>query len=89
MSAVNYYQVCNRGIGRAVQIRMRDGSVHRGVIERVSPDRVYLRPLGRTPSFGGFSYGYYGGRRWGWGWGFGAGIALGAIASLAFIPFFW
>jgi hypothetical protein len=83
MSGSNYYHMCKRGIGRAVEIRMHDGRIHRGVIERVTPSRVYLRPLGRSRNFGGYGYG------WGWGWGFGAGLAIGAIAALAFIPFFW
>ncbi|WP_375162427.1 hypothetical protein [Bacillus sp. V3B] len=51
----------------------------------MTPNKVYLRPLRRTPDYGGFGYGYYGG---GWGWGLGWGLALGAIAALAFIPFF-
>ncbi len=85
MSASRFYNMCNQGIGRAVEIKMHDGCVHRGIIERVTPDRVFLRPLTSARNFGGFSYGYYGGR----GWGFAAGIALGAIAALAFIPFFW
>ncbi|AIE60240.1 hypothetical protein [Bacillus methanolicus] len=85
MSAARYYDMCNRGIGRAVQIRTHDGRIHRGIIERVSPNRVFLRPFGRTRNFGGFGY------PWGWGvgTGFAFGVALGAIASLAFIPFFW
>ncbi|WP_212972796.1 hypothetical protein [Bacillus sp. J14TS2] len=62
-------------------ITTRDGQVHRGIIDRVSSNRVYLRPLGGS-NYGGYGYG------WGWGWGFGWGVALGAIATLAFIPFF-
>lgn len=81
MSA-NYYHMCNRGIGRAVEIRTIHGGVHRGIIERVTPHTVFLRPLGGPPR-GGFGYG------WGWGWGFAAAIAIGAIAWLAFIPWFW
>ncbi|RFU67330.1 hypothetical protein D0469_15685 [Peribacillus saganii] len=81
MSASRYYSMCSRGVGKAVEIRTHDGRTHRGIIDRVSSNRVYLRPFGR--SYGGYGYG------WGWGWGFGAGIALGAIAALAFIPFFW
>jgi hypothetical protein len=73
--------MCNRGIGRGVQIRLHDGRVHRGIIERVTPSRVYLRPFGNTRNFGGYGYGFFG--------GFATGFAFGAIASLAFIPFFW
>ncbi|PLR79043.1 hypothetical protein CU633_02330 [Bacillus sp. V3-13] len=82
MSISRYYNMCNRGIGRAVQIRTHDGRVHRGIIERVTPSRVFLRPFGRGRSYGGFGYG-------GFGFGFAAGIALAAIAAIIFIPFFW
>ncbi|WP_180953992.1 hypothetical protein [Bacillus sp. M6-12] len=57
---------------------MCDGRRHPGIIHRVTRDRVYLRLLGKN--FGGYGYG--------WGFGFAEGIALGAIVSLAFIPFF-
>ncbi|PLS18722.1 hypothetical protein CVD28_06285 [Bacillus sp. M6-12] len=79
MSVSRYHGMCSRGIGRAVEIKMRDGRTHRGIIDRVTRDRVYLRPFGKN--YGGYGYG--------WGFGFAAGFALGAIVSLAFIPFFW
>ncbi|MDQ0272307.1 hypothetical protein [Cytobacillus purgationiresistens] len=79
MSGYNHYERCRGGIGRPVEVRMHDGRIHRGIIDRVSRDRVYLRPMGRN--YGGYGY---------WGWGFGAGFAFGAIATLAFLPlFFW
>ncbi len=84
MSISHYHGLCNRHRGRAVEIRTRDGRVHRGIIHRVSPNRVYLQPLRPRRNLGGFGYGYYGG-----GWGFGAGIALGAIVGLALLPFFF
>lgn len=88
MSAQRFYHQCRQGVGRPVQIRLRNGQIHHGIIERVSPNRVYLRPLNRRrPNFGGYGYAWGG---WGYGgWGFGWGIALGAIAALAFIPFFF
>lgn len=82
MSVGHYHSLCNRYRGRAVEIRTHRGDVHRGIIDRVSNNRVYLRPVGRPNRLGGFGYG-------GWGWGFGWGVALGAIASLALIPFFF
>lgn len=92
-----YYHRCSNGIGKPVEIKMNDGRIHRGIIERVSNDRVYLRPMNKN--YGGYGYasGYRRGgcgrggcSRGGWGWGFGAGIALGAIAALVFLPlFFW
>lgn len=84
--------MCQRGIGRAAVIRTVDGRVHRGVIHRVTRDKVYLRPMGgRGPrGYGGFGYPYrpYGYGGWGFGWGLGIGIGLGVIATLAFVPFF-
>ncbi|MEN1969475.1 hypothetical protein WMZ97_15540 [Lentibacillus sp. N15] len=86
-----YYHQCMRCVGRPVQIRTRDGRIHRGVIDRVNNTHVYLRPMGNR-NLGGFGYGY-GGWGWGGGWGgfglgFASGIALTAIA--AFSPlFFW
>ncbi|WP_412977621.1 hypothetical protein [Ornithinibacillus sp. 179-J 7C1 HS] len=71
--------MCNRYKGRAVRIRCHDGSVHTGIIHHVSRTRVYLQPLGFNRGLGGFGIGFF---------GFGAGIALGAIATLALIPFF-
>jgi hypothetical protein len=84
MSKSRFYDMCNRGIGRCVQITTRDGRVHRGFIDRVTPNRVFLRPIGRNRNYGGYGYG-----GWGWGFGFAAGIAIGAITAIAFIPFFW
>lgn len=86
MSVGRYHGMCQRGIGRPVQIRTIDGRTHRGIIHRVSANRVYLRPLGRGRNPRGFGYPYY--RGYGWGYGFGWGIALGTIATLAFLPFF-
>ncbi|MFD2208605.1 hypothetical protein ACFSMW_02690 [Virgibacillus halophilus] len=80
MSAEHYYGLCNRYRGKAVEIRTRDGRVHRGIIQHVDRRMVYLRPLGNTR---GYNYG------WGWG-GFGWGVALGAIGTLAVLPWlFW
>ena len=81
MSIGHFHSLCHRYRGRAVEIRTRDGRIHRGIIHHVDGNRVYLRPLGRRRNLGGY--------RWGWGWGFGFGIALGAIAGIALLPFFW
>ncbi|HHW37222.1 MAG TPA: hypothetical protein GXX18_08305 [Bacillales bacterium] len=83
MSVGHYHALCHRHMGKAVEIRTHDGRVHRGVIHRVTPTHVYLQPIGGPRNLGGFGFGF-------WGWGFGAGIALGAIAGLAILPwFFW
>lgn len=91
MSVNNYYHQCSKGIGRCVRITTHDGKVHTGIIDRVTPSKVYLRPIGGSRrNYGGFGLGYYRGGR-GWGWGFGGaafGFSLGLIAALAFIPFF-
>ena len=84
MSVAHFHGLCHRHMGRAVEIRTRDGRIHRGIIHRLSHNRVFLHPIGRTRNLGGFGYG-------GWGWGgFGAGIALGFITSIAVLSlFFW
>jgi hypothetical protein len=87
VSSTNYYHQCKQRIGRPVQITMRDGSVHRGIIDRVTPNRLYLRPLRPNRNYGGFGYGGYGG--YGLGVGLATGFALGAITSLAFLPYYW
>jgi hypothetical protein len=91
MSVGHYQGLCQRHMGRAVEIRTHDGRIHRGIIHRVANNRVYLRPLGRPRNLGGYGYGYRYGYRYGYGgWGWGAGIALGFIASLAVLSlFFW
>lgn len=83
MSVGDYYSLCQRYRGRAVEIRTHGGRIHRGIIGDVDHNQVYLQPLSRTRDLGGFSYGWYGYP------GFGAGIALGAIATLALIPLFF
>lgn len=88
MSVAHFERLCRGGVGRAVEIRTRSGQIHRGVISRVGGGKVYLRPLGNGRGYGGRGYGYYGYPGPGFGWGFGFGVAFGAIATLAFIPFF-
>ncbi|WP_067727454.1 LSm family protein [Oceanobacillus damuensis] len=86
MSFEHYHSVCRRNRGRAVEIRTLDGRIHRGIISDVDDRNVYLQPLRRNPNLWGFGYGY------GYGFGrpgFGAGIAIGAIATLVLLPFFW
>ncbi|GKU82853.1 hypothetical protein [Niallia sp. NCCP-28] len=95
MAGNNYYSQCSKGIGKCVRITTHDGKVHTGIIDRVTSNKVYLRPIGgNRRNYGGFGLGYYrGGRGWGGGWGWGWagaawGLSLGLIAALAFIPFF-
>ncbi|MFD1040215.1 hypothetical protein ACFQ3N_17720 [Virgibacillus byunsanensis] len=84
MSVGHYHELCQRYKGRAVAIRTVDGRVHKGIIQHVDHRRVYLKPIGHTRSLGGFGYGFYG------GFGrFGLGLALGSIATLALLPFFF
>jgi hypothetical protein len=81
VSAHHYHDVCMKNRGRAVEIKTRDGRIHRGIIDRVDPYHVYLKPLRGPDSFGGFGYGLF---------AFGIGIAFGAIVSLAFRPrYYW
>lgn len=67
-------------------IRCHGGHVHRGIIEHVDHNRVYLRPLRRPKHLGGFGYGY----GYGYGSGYGWGVALSTIAAISLLPlFFW
>lgn len=85
-----YYGLCQRYRGKAVEIRTRDGRIHRGIIENVDGRRVYLRPVGGGRGLGGFGYGGFGGFGGYGAYGGGYGIALGTIAALALLPlFFW
>jgi hypothetical protein len=82
------YGLCCRHHGKIVRISCRDGRVHVGRISRVTPNRVYIDPIG--PNIGGYGYGYGG---YGYGFrrrGFGVGIALGVITGVALSGlFFW
>lgn len=90
MSVSHYHSLCNRYRGRAVEIRTHDGRSHRGIIRDVDGRRVYLEPLSRRRNLGGFASpfygygGYYGRRR-----SFLTGVALGSIATLVLLPFFF
>ncbi|WP_156288609.1 hypothetical protein [Oceanobacillus salinisoli] len=83
----HYYDLCCRYKGRAVEIVTRDGRRHRGIIKHVDSGRVYIQSIGGR-GLGGFGYGFYG-PGFGFVPGFGFGIALGAITSLALLPWFW
>lgn len=80
---MSYYDRCNECMGRPVCIRMKDGKVHRGIIDRVDRRQVYLRPL-ENRGLGGFGYGYGGYGYGGGGWA----LALAGIAALS-VLFFW
>lgn len=45
-----YYYICQRHIGRPVRVHTRDGRVYEGMIARVTPTHVLLRPMGRRIS---------------------------------------
>ncbi|UOE94469.1 hypothetical protein [Alkalihalobacillus sp. LMS39] len=87
MSVAHYYDLCQKSRGRAVEIRDIHGQVHRGIIERVDHETVYLRPLDGAqmpPQAGPGGPGMF---FWGFAAGALFGIGLGAIASLAFLPY--
>ncbi|MFP7492945.1 hypothetical protein SFC66_04075 [Terribacillus saccharophilus] len=92
MSGGQYRSLCQRYTGKAVEIRCHDGRIHRGIIQRVDRNQVYLQPIGRSRNLGGFGYGGYGygyGGSFGRGFGFGFGVAFGAIAGIALLSLFW
>lgn len=92
MSFDRYYNLCNENMGQAVEITCHDGTIRRGIIERVDERCLYL---GEFPSggcdndsqgYGMFAWGYGAG---GYG-GYGAGpIAWASIWALALLPFFF
>jgi hypothetical protein len=99
-----YYHVCAQNIGRPVVVRTVDGKMHRGRIARVTPTHLYLAPIGHpasapvgeihaTHALDARSDDHAQTKEIIWGWGYGAGLvtglAFGAIASLAFLPWFW
>lgn len=91
MSVGHYHGLCNQYRGRAVEIKTRDGGCYRGIISHVDNNKVFIQPLRRRPrNLGGFGYGYYRRPRYRYGYGgFGIGLALGSIATLALLPFFY
>lgn len=42
-----YFYICQRHMGKPVRIHTHDGRVFEGVIARVTPTHVMLRPMGR------------------------------------------
>ncbi|QXE01490.1 hypothetical protein [Terribacillus sp. DMT04] len=88
MSVGQYHSLCQRYRGKAVEIRCNDGKVHRGIIQRVDRNHVYLQPMNRSKNLGGFGYGGFGGYGGGYGYG-GWGVALGAIAGIALLSLFF
>lgn len=92
MSTAYYYDLCRRCVSRSVSITTVDGTVQRGVIERVDQEYVYLRPLHGHSGISAFGYGYgYGyGSGYGYGHGYGYGfygrrVALASIVGLTLL----
>ncbi|ENH98186.1 hypothetical protein J416_01789 [Gracilibacillus halophilus YIM-C55.5] len=48
-----HYDMCCKNIGRPAKIVTHDGKMHKGVIKRVTPSRVFIEPLGASP--GGYA----------------------------------
>ncbi|TDQ41482.1 LSM domain-containing protein [Aureibacillus halotolerans] len=82
----NHYQTCCQHQGRPVHIRCKNGREYRGIIQNVDRQQVFIQPIGGA---GGFGYGFFGYGGYGYGAGLGIGIALGSIATIALLPFFW
>src|SRR5690625_3751691 len=94
-----YYQLCQKNLGKPVSIQLKDGQEYRGVIRNVTPYLVYLEPLSDQPRVFGSGYYYQpypvyqpvapAQRVTPYRPGFGLGIALGAIGTLAVLPWFF
>ncbi|MCO7176240.1 hypothetical protein ACFP7A_10170 [Sporolactobacillus kofuensis] len=76
-----YSQCCDL-INQPVEIRCRDGSVHRGVLTRVDEHHAYLQPAGMDSDNNPGLF------MWG-SWGWGVPIALASIVTLLALGFFW
>ncbi|GGK04593.1 hypothetical protein GCM10007063_28650 [Lentibacillus kapialis] len=87
MSVRYYHELCCKYKGRPVRITTRDGEVHRGTIQNVDHHRVFIQPFHHR-NIDGFGYGFYS-PGYGYRPGFAYGIALGAIGTLALLPFFY
>ncbi|WP_214481867.1 hypothetical protein [Bacillus sp. SM2101] len=89
------YHRCCSYTGRPVEVRLRGGGVHRGIVDSVTPSHVYIRPIGPGPRrFGGYGLGFVGGYG-GYG-GFGGAAAVAAVAIVGIVAitalafaFFW
>ncbi|RCW76799.1 hypothetical protein [Saliterribacillus persicus] len=81
----SHYDLCCQNIGKPAKIITSNGEVHRGYIRHVDRSHVFIDPI--NTGFGGFGMGFWGFP--GYGSGLGIGIALGAIATIAFLPFFF
>ncbi|MDX8366913.1 hypothetical protein [Cytobacillus sp. IB215665] len=79
-----------------MEVRLRGGGVHRGIVDSVTPSHVYIRPMGPGPRrFGGYGLGFVGGGYGGFG-GFGGAAAVAAVAIVGIVAitalafaFFW
>lgn len=89
MSVEHIRGLCHNYMNTPVEVRMLDGNVHRGVINRVDQDHVWLTPL----DDGGGAAGGWGGPGvywWGWGWGFPLALAgIAGITAIAIAGLWW
>jgi len=89
MSVEQIRGLCHAHMNRPVEIRMLDGTIHRGVVSRVDADHVWLRPIddGVGPGGGWDGPGLY---WWGFGWGWPVAIAgIAGITAIALAGLFW
>lgn len=94
----NNYRLCCQNMGKPVAINTTDGQEYRGIIRQVTPTHVFLEPLpNQQPGFGSGYYQSYQSYQpyqpqqpvQPYRPGFGLGIALGAIGTLAVLPWFF
>ena len=82
MSIDHIRGLCHAHMNRAVEVRMLDGAIHRGVINRLDGEHVWLTPLGDGVGPGA---GWDGPGLYFWGWGFGFPLALAGIVGITAI----
>ena len=87
----HYYKMCCDHKGKVVSIYEKCGRHHYGRIVNVDHNYVYIQPVDRPASTGGFSYGWGGwGGYGGWGYRPIVPIALAAIGGFALASaFLW
>ncbi|WKB34662.1 hypothetical protein QS257_11830 [Terrilactibacillus sp. S3-3] len=87
MSFEKYYEQCSQNINKAVEIECQGGIVHRGIIESVDHEKVYLRTFEQwdrpadPPGPGVFAYGFVPGAFFGGFTGGLLGVGLGSIIA--------
>jgi hypothetical protein len=87
MSIEHIRGLCHAHMNRPVEVRMLDGTIHRGIVSRVEGEHLWLSPLGDRGPGGWDGPGMY---WWGFGWGFPIALAgIVGITAIALAGLWW